>query len=591
MKANSLRITSYHPTELRQSLLITALVAVVIGFLCWPMIFTSSGFEADWTHHLWFLWRQGVMIEHNHWPSLFLNNGGAVYYPLYTFYGGTAYALFGALSVVLGQAPLVAYVISYMAGFAASFGGLYKLARMAGLGRWYACVPGLLFITSPYYLTLIYARGDWPEFLGVSSIPLVVAAGLQVLLAERLSLRWAFALALSTVVLFGSHNLTMLWAVTALVITAAALLVAVPRARQLVRFSRLLRVAAIVVPAALVNAWYLLPAIAYQNHISIAATFEFVRYVRGSIKFVSFARLFTLSRATVARKGPDFALSLPVLAVAWVLLSMVVSCILKGDRVWRAVLWTFAAVGLGFGILMTHAGLVLDLPRPYTLIQFSYRLETYVLLATCAAVTAALALARTWPRAWRRAWSAIAIAVVVVGGVGGFQQVNAYPRGTGEHDIVIPDRYFVFNPKTQPPFSGGLVDYSDSSLPVVELPSIKAAVEFPPEIYNETVTEPISVPAGTPLYTDLSGGPYLVKVDGARVLGRERSRHIVLMAEGSTHQITLSPSNRRPVVYGRLISKLALLALALGGPFVMCLRIRVWLRPRRRTKNVALNVR
>ena len=146
---------------------------IVIG-LTWPMLSTHSGMAQDWPNHLWYLWRQGLNIERDGMPSLFLSKGTGIFYPFYAFYGGTLYALGGALSVVLGDAPVKAYVISYMLGFGSAIGGFYWLARMTGLGRWLAMVPGFLFVSSSYLLTDAYARGAWPEFIAVCSIPLFV---------------------------------------------------------------------------------------------------------------------------------------------------------------------------------------------------------------------------------------------------------------------------------------------------------------------------------------------------------------------------------------------------------------------------------
>ena len=129
-----------------------------------------------------------MAIKANHLPSLFLNYPYGVLYPEYAFYGGTLYALTGTLSLALGNTPVATYVLTYLLGFAAAYGGWYWIARMVGLGRWWSHVPGLVFITSAYYLTLIYARGDWPEYIAVSTIPLMVASGLSVLRADRLRL-------------------------------------------------------------------------------------------------------------------------------------------------------------------------------------------------------------------------------------------------------------------------------------------------------------------------------------------------------------------------------------------------------------------
>ncbi|HWW90957.1 MAG TPA: hypothetical protein VNY35_09285 [Solirubrobacteraceae bacterium] len=548
-----------------ESTLIVILAALVIGFLAWPMLFTSSGMAQDWSNHLWYLWRQSATISRDHYPSLFLNDGGSVFYPFYAFYGGTIYALFGTLAVALGDAPVAAYVISYVLGFAAAYGGWYSLARMAGLRRWQAQIPALLFISSAYYLTLVYARGDWSEFLAVSTLPLLVASGLRVLVADRVSLRWMILLAASSVVFFGSHNITMLWGVTALAVSALATVIVIPQIRRRVTLRRLVRVFAVVIPSALVNAWYLFPALAYGQRSWIATHYDYAGSLHSTAFLVSASNLFTFSRASTVNNTPDFVLALPLLAVAWVLVSIVLSVIHRGDALWRRMLWVLSALSLVFVLLMTHVGLLLALPRPYTLLQFSYRLETYVLLGLCGAVLATLVLARSWPRRWQ-AWSWTAVIVLIASGVGAAQQVKAYPRGNEDPGVVVSNRYQVFNPNRQPPFTGGLGDYNDATLPLVEPAGSPVGLAFPTAIHHERVTIRVTEPSGTLVHTNLTGAPYLVRVTGAKIVGRDKSGDMVLEVgpgRRSRDQITLSRSDRLPVTLGRLVTPVALAILVL----------------------------
>ena len=532
------------------------------------MLFTRSGMAQDWSNHLWYIWRQSIAIELGHQPSLFLSYEGSVFYPIYAFYGGTIYALAGMLTVLLDHGAVAAYVASYVLGFASTYVGWYLLGRAAGLGRWRAQIPGLLFITSPYYLTLVYARGDWPEFIAVSTLPLFVAAGLRVLMSERMSIGWGALLACCALVFFGSHNITMLWGVSTLVIGGLVVVAAVPQARRLFTRRGVIRVAVIVIPAALVNAWYLFPAIAYAGRTSIVNNFEYVSTLRGLTGLVSVANLFTFSRATQVESTPDFVLALPVLAVAWTLVSVVISMAHRGASPWRRALWVFAALGIAVTVLMTHVGLILDLPHPYTLIQFSYRLETYMLIALSAATVAILALTRSWGGRWH-AWSWTVVIVLIASAVGAIQQVDAYPRGEGFPGfpgVVVKDRYSLFYPP-QPPFGGGLGDYNDASLPLVEPKGPPVGIVFPTTIHNERVTLPVSLPAGTLVHTNITGGPYLVAVSGAKVVGHDKSGFMVLRIaprKGSAPQsVTLSRASTVPVVGGRIVSLVALAVLAL----------------------------
>ena len=554
--------------------------AGVIVFLAWPMLFTSAGMAQDWVNHLWYIWRQSVMIGRDHQPSLFLNDGGSVFYPLYAFYGGTIYALAGALTVLLGNAPVKAYVASYLIGLAAAYGGWYWLARMAGLGRLAAQAPGLLFVSSGYYLTLIYARGDWPEFIAVSTLPLLVASAVSVLRAERLQILPALALAGSALVFFGSHSLTMLWGLTVLMLLAAAVVAAVGPARASITRAGLVRAMGIAIPAALVNAWFLLPALAYGQRTTIASHYEYARSLRATTGLVSAGNLFTFSRASAAPDTPDFILALPVLAIVWVLAGIAISLRHRGGpwgEAWRRVLWIVAGLTAVIGVAMTHPGLVLALPRPYTLLQFGYRLETYVLLGLCASMLVILTLARNWPSRWRKGMRAAAVVVLVGSAVGAIQQVDGYPKGASRPIVVVPDRYIVFAPSNQPPnTAGGLGDYDDASLPLVN-PVGAPELDFPSDrIRAQRVTIPVDLPAGEIVHTNLAGAPYMVSVTGARVVGRDPNGHIVLQIEAATahapRQISLQLSDRLPVVLGRAITLAAL--------FVLLLSLALWLTKR-----------
>ena len=223
----------------------------------------------------------------------------------------------------------------------------------------------------------------------------------------------------------------------------------------------------------------------------------------------------------------------------------------------------FAILALGSAILMTHAGLILDLPHPYTLIQFSYRLETYVLLALCAAMLAALVLIKSWPARWRM-WSCTTVVVILASAIGAVQQVDNYPRRPDRLGLVHPDRYFVFDAAHQPPFSGGLGDYNDASTPLVEPAGPPVGLVFPTDLGTEKTTLFTPVATGTLVHTDISGAPYMVRVRGARIVGHDSAGHMVLdvgVPTNGKHEITLERSQTLPVAGGRLITRISVTAL------------------------------
>ncbi len=536
---------------------------LLIGALTWPMLLTSAEFNQDWGNHLWYMWNQSLAILADHRPTYFLNYSHSVFYPVYAFYAGTLYAIVGTLSLALGNAPIAAYVLAYLLDFLAAYGGWLWMARMAGLRGWRAHAPGVIFITSAYYLTLIYARGDLPEFTGVSMVPLVVAAGLSVLRADRLRLWPALALAGGSVVFFGSHNLTVVWASTLIALMGALVAVCIPQARGWLTRGGVLRVASLAIPGCLVNAWFLLPALAYQSHTRISDRFpHWQLLLKASIALVSAHNLFTLSRASFALPGDDFALALPILALAWSAIGCLVF-IWKGARgAWLRLLAICLGLTMLTVLLMTHAALVLALPRPFAMLQYPYRLESYVILCACGAVLALLVLAGNGARG-SRIWSWTLVPILLTMAVGAIQQTGAYPhRG---------DRNLAVKPRVKPgPRELGFNDYTDGNLTLVlDRHGRPPEVDFPAaSVHDDRASKVVHLQPGTAVYTNIAGGPELVHVTGARIIGIDPERNDVLEigpsrsrgqasaggASAPTEVIALSAAAGAPVVLGRLLS-------------------------------------
>jgi hypothetical protein len=561
--------------------------ALLIGVLSWPMFFTNADFNEDWAHHLWFIWNQSLAIRENHQPSFFLNTVYSVFYPQYAFYAGTLDVIGGVLSLALGDAPIETYVLIYLLGFAASYGGWHWMSRAAGLRGWWAHLPGAIFITSAYYITLIYARGDLPEFLGVSMIPLLVASGLSVLRADRLRLWPALALAGSSVIFFGSHSLTMVWGSTFMALMGAIVAACIPQTRRWLTRRGVLRVACLVIPAMLVSAWFLLPMIAYEAHTQISSAYPYWRLtLTSAMSLVSARNLFAVSRVT-AISGSEFVLSLPILAMAWSLISILI-CLRGGLRgLWPRMLLICAGMTVLTTVVMTHAGLILALPRPYAILQFAYRLESYVALAVSGAVLVGLVAMRSGDRRMR-IWAWTLVPVLIVAVVGAVQQTSAYPHGEADRQAVIKSR-------TTSEFTERiLTDYTDGHLPHLAPQSGRPAeVVFPVSaIRGDRISKVVHLHPGQLVYSNIGGGPELVHVTGAKIVGVDPEGNDVLeigpgidgskpaAARGGgpkwTEVISLRTADGLPVVLGRLLSLAAIVFLA--GVFVVLAGRRLILR-------------
>ncbi|HTA12746.1 MAG TPA: hypothetical protein VK765_04925 [Solirubrobacteraceae bacterium] len=533
-----------------------ALAALVIAAAAWPLVFSSATFNKDWLNHLWYMWHESVAIRERGTPSLFLNYSGGLFYPLYAFYGATLYSLVGGLSLLLGDAPLQTYVLSYVLGFAAAYGGWYWMARSFGVDGWRAHMPALVFVTSASYLTMIYALGDWPEFEATSVMPLLLAAGLSVLRARRLHFGPALALALASVVFFGSHLLTLVWGTTILVVAMAAVAACVPGARGGVTGAGVARVAALVIPGALVSAWWLLPTLSYEAGTFIAHSYPHAReLLRETMYLVAAHNLFSVSHSPSG--GSIVSEELPVLAIAWVVASI---AILAGSgRSARGGLWAtwmrlLLVISLGtvaVTVVMTHAGVMLALPRAYATLQFGFRLEGFVLLGVSGAMVCVLAMTRN-AGGRLRGWTWLLVPIAIVSVVGAIEQSSDHPRG-GARGAALSS--FL----APPPERFGQFDYLDNHLAVDEnhLP----LVEFPlAEVaHGGSATASVGVARGALVATNLRVGPELVTVKGASIVGMDEQQDDVLEVTGA--RISVGPAASPPIAIGRVLSVLAVLAL------------------------------
>jgi hypothetical protein len=532
-----------------------------------PLIFGGSDRGVDFYTHYWYAWHQSEALRHGG-PSLFAHDVPTVYITHFAFYGATLYVLTGALGILLGSV-VHAYVLTYVLGFGAAYGGWWWLARQAGLGRLVAHVPGIVFVTSAYAISNIYLRGSWAEHMAVGVIPLVVASGISVLRADRLRPGPALALLVSSMVFFGSHNLTLLLGTTFIAILAVLLLAGVPQARSLVTRRGLLRIAMLAVPALMVSAWFLVPDLVYRNHTRLATVDELTRWLLATARsYVTADRLFTLGRGTADPAVPHFAFALPVLAMAWVVIAAVVSRPRLRDP-WLRVLLILATVTTLLILAMTHDSV---LRGPFMLVQFSYRLESYINLSICGAMLATLVLLRDAPRtaALTARWTLAPIAAVSIVLAVGQSVVHRDPA-----TYVEWKDYPGYFTSTGPLTVGGL---SQSGDPVRAGPSVKR-VAFPaPRAHAGRLSVPVQGPPGTYVVTNITGVWALLDLRGARFFGVDDVGHAIVQLTGRDGTISVDAAHPPAVIVGRLISflGLALVAVDLVLIAAAALRRRRW---------------
>ncbi len=548
-----------------------AIATLAILLIASPLLFTSDGFAPDFTNAIWLAGYQEHAIAAHLYPTLFLQTQqGGVFSPVFAFYGGTLFALTGALAALLGGSTILAFEVVTLAAIAAAYGGLFWLARQLGVKGVLAHAPAIVFVTSAYYVSNLYGRGDWEEFIAVSALPLVLAASLR-LVRGRLSAGPVVCLVAASVVLSGSHNLTLLWGSTLAVVALVIYWLASGRSREL-PWRRVLAVAGLIALGAGLNGWFLLPDLSYSHDTIISG--EAVSWSQGEI-FSTFGVIFDpLRTVPITSWLPALYVQVPVVALVWGLLAAPLSW---RYRRLRAGVTTALIVLAGLLALILSSSAWSLLPTLFQHAQFTYRLQTYVTLA-CAGLVLVGALALT-----RRAQSgratrldralALGLGLVVAFSVA-ICAWQLWVPNTHVHELrfsSVDNRAEVLRaPSTVVPQSWNAPnDYGDRTLPVR---AATVVYEFnPTQVEDDQYTGSLLVPAGLqPFATNIAGGPYLVHVGGGvRVVGRTEGGYLVLQRTTYGSQpvpVELRAQVGAPVVLGRITTAVsAVLLLALAG--------------------------
>jgi hypothetical protein len=554
-----------------------AIATLAVLLIASPLLFTSEGFTPDFINAIWLAaHQQHVIAAHLH-PTLFLQTEQGVFYPMFAFFGGTLFALTGALAVVLGGSTIVAFEVVTVAAIAAAYGGLFWLARQLGVKGLLAHAPAIVFVSSAYYVSDLYGRGAWEEFLAVSMLPLVLAASLR-LVRGRLSVGPVACLVAASAVFSGSHNLTLLWGTTLAVVALAVYWLASGRSREL-PWRRMLAVAGLIALGAGLNGWFLIPDLFYAHDTLISA--ERVAWSVTSF-FNTFGVIFDPLRTVPSGSGtPALYVQAPVLALVWGLVALP---LVWHERRLRAGVATALIVLAGLLVLIMSSGAWSSLPTIFQYTQFAYRLQTYVALAIAGLVLlGVLALTRRADsgRATRRDRPlALGLGLVV-----------AFGLALSAWQLWVPNTHGFRSSQTEPPFwkfSANRADilhpsptllplswYDPSAFQDRSLPFIPTTAQFtfhPANANDDRLVGSVSLPAGQPFATNIATGPYLVHVGGgARVLGRTEEGDLVLeRTSGGSQPVSVELSARlsAPVVLGRITtaaSAALLLALAVAA--------------------------
>lgn len=549
------------------------LIPVVVCAALLAPLASDRTFASDWGNHLWLIWVQGQNLGHGDFPSYYLQSSLGAFYPYYAFYGGTMYAALGFLSWLTSGAAAAVFAVVF--AVVVAYLSWTWLAFQVGLRGWLMQLPGALAATAPYAVTNIYGRGDIPELIATSTIPLIAASGLSLLGEERLRLRSATAFVAGVAILTGTHTLTLVWGTTFLLLCGVALILSNwELARQHAR--RGLRLLWLGLLGVAINAWMLVPLLLYH-----ARLLEGGPDPMSYLDFTDRTQLFSLAR-NGADLHPeitaDVNTQLPVLLLLWTIAFGAVSWRRLGaDR--RRLALSLTALCAAFLLLIMTPSLIEAAPSAWAYIQFPYRLLTYFDLALVGVTT--LVLAALQGR--RSSLGPAAALLAIVAAIGLYASVR-------QDDAVrswLPDRAAATASTGEPPASWyAPLQFADASAAVVE-PTLSGVLELPvAESSRDSYTVAVKPgPAGT-VATNVLAGTYLVDVVGAEPAGRtvEGRMVVALPASDRRREVTVEASWGPAVELGRWVSVAAIAIAVFAFSWALAGRLQPGALRRRRPK-------
>lgn len=568
------------------------IAAAAVLLVAAPLLFTSSGFGLDFTNHLWLNWVEGTGLAQAGHPSYFLSARGiGVFYPFFAFYGGTLYTIVGGISDLLGEQPIAAYVGVTTLAVAATYGGMLWLARELGLRGPAVHAPALAVVTSAYYITNLYGRGAWTEFIAVAAIAPLLASAVHLVRAGAWRPWPVLVFVVSAVLFSGSHNITLVWGTTIMAFAAVIVWLARGAPRRL-PVARLAMVGGLALASVAVNAWFLLPDISYAK--DVRAHLELPPSGAAVTFFDTPQLLFDpLRKVPATSTTPALFVQVPVWFLAWGLVAGAVLMWHRGSggrlrRVWIAAMGLLALLLCMIMITPIWSAV----PFPFDEIQFPYRLGSYVFYAIAGLVlvsTLALQRAASMDESRRIfAWLRWALALVCAISVGLCVWQQWVPTTLFAEDSYTNRREALTSVSVPPRTWYDPVSYTDVQAPVVSVPAGRALIIPPSSVHGDRYAAWLNVPPGpAPIQTNIAGGGYLVHISGLERVGRSPEGLTVVRREGTEGgpvHVVLEATHSATIVMGWVLSLLGCAVIVAVLAWTSIRRCRGWRAVRARSR-------
>lgn len=549
-------------------------VLVTIGA---ALLFSRSGFASDFTNSIWLGSVQGATVGHGVIPSLFINTTAqaplppgysypypttGLFNPVFAFYGGPVFAIFGYLVDICAGQVLTAFCLLTMLAMAGAYYGIFRIARIARCGRPSAHAAAITFVASAYYIADLYGRGDWIEFMAVSSIPLLVASAVDLLKSTRFRARDAVLFVWASLLFTGSHNTTLLWGSIFLALVSALLVIC-----RVIRLPRIRRVGAVALLGACgagLNAWAIVPALLYSKSTYYAHN----ESVIGTPFTNTFKNLFNPLRSVpVESTSPGLFMQVPLWMLAWAFVAGVYFCVLRpATREARRAWFVMAALTVFYFVLMMNRQIWLHLPHVLSYIQNLFLLSTYV--SFC--VVALVIITRSSATAHRDPKKKRSRALLISDGA--LLACSAMTLALGVWQVVVPDdrqavmsyvdRHDALVGSSILPHSWyPQLDYIDEDVPIVSVDPTRI-VSLPTsglDAHGDGYDLQVALPPGNgPILTNIIANPDFVSVSGdIEPIGRDSNGYLVVQrttAGDGLAVIHVGTARSTGVVIGRALT-------------------------------------
>jgi hypothetical protein len=527
--------------------------ALIAAILALPFALHQNAWF-EWGNSLWLLETQTEWVGTHGLPSPYLHAPDQVFYLFHLFYAGALTGVLAYPSLLFGAWPV--FLAVTVAAFVVAQQSVAWFARSLGVDRALAGLLGLGFVTAPYVVALLYGRGAWAELVAASAATLAVAGVADLLTSARPRRRAVGAVIAGIAVVAATHSLTLLFGVS--LATLTLLLALSARRAAIAPRAALTAVVAAALGVGLV-AFVFLPNLWLSRHTLIAQPEVTKDFFRRLGDFHSTGMILRPWPAVPASEPANSSVYVQTAGplLAWLLVALVT---LRRHRPSAGAV-ALGVLGVVLVVMIVNPTWWLHLPTALGLIQFPFRLVTwltFVIVAGCALVLRG--------GAERPRWLAPALVAVI-----GVQVVSALAIAFGSDGRALPNR----TPLHHDDISAGAVPGSFDG-PGFAQPlqfRLTGSVKPPRErvVARERLLDPPtritlggSQPAGTVLGTNVADSPLVRYEGGARKIARDRLGFAVLQVSphaGARWEVTVSPRSPLPVVAGRIVSVLSVLAI------------------------------